>query len=226
MTAGGDAAYRPIAVLLADDDARFRAVYRKLLERTPGFRVAGEAADGAEAYRLAVGLRPDVALLDVQMPGTDGLAAARHILAGTEARVVMLTTFDLDEYVYEALTLGASGFLIKNAAPEEVLQAIRTVHAGNAMLAPEVTVRLVAEFSGRPHPKRHPFAARVLSDRELEVIRLVAKGYSNKQIAGELFLSLETIRTYLKRMFAKLEVHDRTQLAVLAHEAGLLHEPR
>jgi len=215
-----------ISVFLADDDDRFRAVYRRLFDRTEGFRVAGEARDGAEAARLIEALKPAVALLDVQMPGTDGLAAARRVLRATRTKVIMLTLFDLDEYVYEALTLGASGFLLKNAAPQEVLQAVRTVHAGNAMLAPEVTARLIRHFAPRRPADRHPFADHLLSERELQVIRCVARGYSNQQIAEELFLSVETVRTYLRRMFAKLGVNDRTRLAVLAHQAGLLHEPR
>ncbi|PZG03045.1 LuxR C-terminal-related transcriptional regulator, partial [Nonomuraea aridisoli] len=179
---------------------------------------------GAEALRLILALAPDVALIDVQMPG-GGLEAARRVLAATErTRVIILTTFDLDEYVHDALTAGVSGFLLKNAAPQEVLHAVRTVHAGHAMLAPEVTARLMRQFA--PPRRRHPFAGAVLSEREVQVIRLVARGLSNQEIAGELVLSVETVRTYLKRMFAKLGVHDRTHLAVLAHEAGLLHEPR
>jgi DNA-binding NarL/FixJ family response regulator len=218
---------RPTSVFLADDDGRFRAVYRKLFERTEGFHVAGEAADGVEALRLILALEPDVALLDVQMPGGSGLDVARRVLAETEGtRVIMLTTFDLDEYVHEALTLGVSGFLLKNASPPEVLHAVRTVHAGHGMLAPEVTARLMRQFTPRRSPRRHAFADALLSEREVQVIRLVARGYSNQEIADELFLSLETVRTYLKRMFAKLDVNDRTHLAVLAYEAGLLHEPR
>ncbi|GAA3455201.1 response regulator [Dactylosporangium matsuzakiense] len=213
-----------ISVFLADDDPVFRRVYRRLFERTDGFRVAGEAADGPEAVRLVLALRPAVALLDVQMPGGDGLTAAETILATTPTRVVVLTTFDLDEYVHRALSSGASGFLLKNAAPAEVLQAVRAVHAGHAALAPEVTARLIRQFA--PPAAPHPFAAGVLSARELQVVRLVARGMSNQQIADELRLSLETVRTYLRRLFAKLGVNDRTHLAVLAHSAGLLHEPR
>ncbi|MET9246034.1 response regulator transcription factor [Nonomuraea sp. NPDC003709] len=215
-----------VSVFLADDDDRFRAAYRKLFDRTEGFRVAGEAGDGETAARLVGALKPAVALLDVQMPGMSGLEAARRILPDTATRVIMLTTFDLDEYVYEALTLGASGFLLKNASPQEVLQAVRTVHAGHAMLAPEVTARLIRRFAPERPARRHAFAGQVLSAREVQVVRLVARGHSNQQIADELFLSVETVRTYLRRMFAKLGVNDRTHLAVLAHEAGLLYEPR
>ncbi|WP_433730028.1 response regulator [Actinoplanes sp. CA-051413] len=215
-----------ISVFLADDDDRFRGVYRKLFDRTPGFRFAGEAADGETAARLVGALKPAAALLDVQMPGASGLEAARRLLPDTTTKVIMLTTFDLDEYVYEALTLGASGFLLKNASPPEVLHAVRTVHAGHAMLAPEITARLMRQFAPRRPERRHAFAGQVLSARETEVIRYVARGYSNQQIADELTLSVETVRTYLRRMFAKLDVNDRTHLAVLAYEAGLLHEPR
>jgi DNA-binding NarL/FixJ family response regulator len=216
-----------ITVVLADDDDRFRAAYRKLFDRTEGFRVAGEAADGSAAIRLVEAHRPEVALLDVQMPGVNGLEAARRILAGTAGtRVIMLTTFDLDEYVYQALTLGASGFLLKNAAPEEVLRAVRSVHAGHAILAPEVTGRLIRQFAPHRPDRRHAFVGQLLSAREVQVIRLVAQGYSNQEIAGELFLSVETVRTYLRRMFGKLGVNDRTHLAVLAHQAGLLHDSR
>jgi DNA-binding NarL/FixJ family response regulator len=156
----------------------------------------------------------------------DGLEAARRILPATDTRVLMLTTFDLDEYVSEALALGASGFLLKNAAPAEVLRAVRAVHAGHAMLAPEVTARLLRRIAPPRPARRHAFVGHVLTEREVQVARLVARGYSNQRIADELVLSTETVRTYLRRMFAKLDVSDRTQLAVLAHEAGLLHDPR
>ncbi len=221
-----------IGVLLADDDADLRAVYRRLLERTEGFRVVAEAATGTRALSLIRALKPDVALVDVQMPGGSGLDVVRA-LAGEAAspadpvprtRVVVLTAFDLDEYVAAALRAGAAGFLLKNASAAEVLAAIRAARAGHAALAPEVTARLVDQF--RPRAAPHPFAGARLSARELQVVRLVARGLTNQQIADELVLSPETIRTYLKRLFAKLDVPDRTRLAVLAHEAGLLREPR
>ncbi|MBF0688562.1 MAG: response regulator transcription factor [Cellulomonas sp.] len=217
----------PIRVVVADDDPSFRGVYRKLFDRTPGFRLEGEAGDGDEAVRLVRGFRPDVALLDVQMPRRTGLDAAREILQEVPGvRVVMLTTFDLDDYVHEALNLGVSGFLLKNASPQEVLAGVRTAHAGHAHLAPEVTARLLRQLAP-PRPERpHAFVGRLLTPRELDVVRLVARGCSNQEIADQLVLSTETVRTYLRRMFVKLGVKDRTHLAVLAHEAGLLHETR
>lgn len=217
----------PIRVFLADDDSAFRRVYRRLFERSEGFRFEGEAANGADAMRLMTALRPDVALVDVQMPDGDGLEVVRGVArAALETRVVILTTFDLDEYVSEALGDGAAGFLLKNASPSEVLAAVRAVHAGHGSLAPEVTARLMGQFSGGRAARRHAFADAQLTERELQVVRLVARGLSNQRIAEELHLSHETVRTYLKRMFAKLDVTDRTQLAVLAHEAGLLYDAR
>ncbi|KMM45067.1 MAG: response regulator transcription factor [Cellulomonas sp.] len=216
-----------IRVVVADDDPSFRAVYRKLFDRTEGFRLEGEAGDGAEAVRLVRAYRPDVALLDVQMPRRTGLEAAREILQDVPGvRVVMLTTFDLDEYVHEALGLGVSGFLLKNASPQEVLTAVRTAHAGHALLAPEVTARLIRQLAPPLPDRRHAFVGQLLTAREIDVVRLVARGLSNQEVADELVLSTETVRTYLRRMFVKLGVKDRTHLAVLAYEAGLLHETR
>jgi DNA-binding NarL/FixJ family response regulator len=215
----------PIKVFLVDDDAGFRRVYRRLFTATDGFRVVGEAGSGREALRAMPPLRPDVALVDVQMPDGSGLDVVRGA-AGTDTRIIMLTTFDLDEYVTDALRDGAVGFLLKNASSSEVGAAVRAVHAGHSTLAPEVTARLVDQFRGRPRPRRHPFADTRLSDREVQLIRLIAQGWSNQRIAVELHLSAETVKTYVKRLFLKLGVGDRTQLAVLALEAGLLHTPR
>lgn len=214
-----------ITVLLADDDADFRRVYRRLFDSSAAFRVVGEAGTGTEALRLMAALRPDVALVDVQMPDGSGLNVVRGAV-GLGTRIIMLTTFDLDEYVSEALRQGAAGFLLKNASTQEVLAAVLAVHAGHSSLAPEVTARLVDQFSARPRPKPHAFADTQLSNRELQLIRLIARGHSNQRIADELHLSVETVKTYVKRLFQKLDVSDRTQLAVLAHEAGLLHVPR
>jgi DNA-binding NarL/FixJ family response regulator len=217
----------PIRVVLADDDRAFRGVYRRLLERSEGFRVDGDAGTGQAALNLIRSLQPDVALVDVQMPDGTGLDVLRGVVdekLGT--RLIVLTTFDLDEYVTDALHAGAAGFLLKNASPGEVLTAIRAVHAGHASLAPEVTARLVGQFAPTHRTARHLFADQHLTDRELQIARLVAQGRSNQQIADELHLSYETVRTYLKRMFAKLDIADRTHLAVLVHEAGLLHRAR
>ena len=214
-----------ITVFLADDDADFRRVYRRLFDAAEGFRVLGEAETVPETIRKITTLRPDVSLIDVQMPGGNGI----DVLRGTgesDTRVIMLTAFDLDEYVADALKQGAAGFLLKNASSSEVLSAVRAVHAGHASLAPEVTARLMGQFERRPSHSHHPFADVRLSGRELQVIRLVAQGRSNRQIAEELFLALPTVRTYLSRLFTKLDVSDRTQLAVLAYQAGLLYESR
>ncbi|MGP5364893.1 response regulator [Brachybacterium tyrofermentans] len=215
----------PIAVFLVDDDADFRRIYTRLFTGTEGYRVVGEAGTGSEALRLMPRLAPDVALVDVQMPDGSGLDVVRG-MAGSATRIIMLTTFDLDEYVTEALQHGAAGFLLKNATSAEVLAAVRAVHAGHSSLAPEVTARLVDQYRGAPRPQRHAFADTRLSDREVQLIRLIAQGWSNQRIANELHLSTETVKTYLRRLFIKLDVNDRTQLAVLAHEAGLLHQSR
>lgn len=214
-------------VLLVDDDSAFRAVYRRLLDRGGQFRVVGEAGTLGEARALLRSLRPALAVVDVQMPDGTGLDLLSLIAdEGLETRVIVLTTFDLDEYVAAALHSGAAGFLLKNASPSEVLSALRAVRAGHASLAPEVTARLLDQFSPRAGRPRHAFADRHLTERELDVARLVARGHSNQQIAAELQLSHETVRTYLKRMFAKLDVADRTELAVLTLQAGLLYETR
>lgn len=212
-------------VLLADDDDDFRRVYRRLFERSDGFQVVDEAGTGQEAIRKINGLRPDIALVDVQMPDGSGLDVVRGV-AESPTRVIILTTFDLDEYIAQALQHGASGFLLKNASSAEILAAVRAVHAGGGSLAPEVTARLMGQFSERPLSVPHAFTKVRLSERELQVTRLVAEGKTNQQIADELFLTLPTVRTYLRRIFLKLDINDRTHLAVLAYEAGLLHGQR
>lgn len=215
----------PIRIFLADDDKDFRRVYRRLFDGSDGFRVLEEAGTVTDALRMILILKPDIALVDVQMPGGSGLDVVRQV-ASTGTRVIVLTTFDLDEYVTEAIRHGAAGFLLKNASSAEVLAAVRAVHAGHNWLAPEVTARLMDQFAAQPRRLPHAFATTRLSEMELQVVRLVAAGNSNQQIADKLYLSLPTVRTYLRRLFVKLDVHDRTQLAVLAHQAGLLHEPR
>lgn len=215
----------PIRVLVADDSAGVRRAFRALLRDDPRFALVAVAADGDEALQQARDHRPDVVLMDVQMPGLDGLSATRGILAElASTRVLVLTTFDLDEYVTDALRAGAAGFLLKNSPPDEILRAIEVVHAGHATLAPEVTARMIAALDlGTPRvASRSPLAAGVLSPRELEVTRLVARGLTNAEIGAELFLSAETAKTYVSRILTKYGVRDRTQLAVLAHEAGLL----
>ncbi|MDN5725786.1 MAG: response regulator transcription factor [Propionibacteriales bacterium] len=216
---------KPIMVFLADDDTALRRIHRRLFDGTDGFGVIGEAGTGADTVRMITALRPDVALVDVQMPNGSGLDVVRQTREVT-TKIIILTTFDLDEYVSEALREGAAGFLLKNASSPEVLAAVRAVHAGHGALAPEVTGRLVGQFTSRPRSAPHAFANTRLTPRELQVIRLIASGWSNQRIADHLFLSSETIKTYVKRLFSKLDVSDRTQLAVLAHEAGLLHQPR
>ncbi|MBC3190476.1 response regulator transcription factor [Pseudonocardia sp. C8] len=215
-----------VSVLLADDQPLIRAGLRVLLETEDGYAVAAEAADGAEAVHLTRETRPDVVLMDVRMPGTDGLAALSEItadpaLSGT--RVIVLTTFDLDEYVYRALRAGASGFLLKDTDPVTLLRAIDLVHAGEALLAPSVTRRLITEFA-RHGPAAPPATDRlaVLTGREREVLTLVGRGATNGEIAAELVISPATARTHVGRLLTKLDARDRVQLVVIAHETGLV----
>jgi DNA-binding NarL/FixJ family response regulator len=215
-----------IRVVLADDQALVRAGFRLLLDTEDGFEVCGEAADGAEAVRLARTLRPDVVVMDVRMPGMDGLAAARQITSDRALdglRVLMLTTFDVDEYVFEALRSGASGFLLKDTEPVELLRALRVVAAGEALLAPTVTRRLISEFVSRPEQRRLDTSVLTeLTDREREVLALVAGGLSNDEIAAHLVISPATARTHVSRILTKLGARDRAQLVVLAYESGLV----
>jgi DNA-binding NarL/FixJ family response regulator len=214
-----------IRVLLADDQALVRAGFRALLDASAGITVVGEAADGAEAVRLAVELLPDVVLMDVRMPSVDGLEATRRIAADPRlaaVRVVILTTFELDEYVFEALRAGASGFLLKDTEPVELLRAVQVVAAGEALLSPSVTRRLVEEYATRS--RRAPLAAELsrLTDREREVVALAAEGLTNEQIATRLVVSPATSKTHVSRAMVKLGVRDRAQLVVLAYESGLV----
>jgi len=217
---------RVIRVVLADDQALVRAGFRVLLDSAGDIEVVGEAATGEEAVAQARDARPDVVLMDIRMPNTDGLEATRRICADpglAGVRVLILTTFEVDEYVFEALRSGASGFVVKDMEPAELLQAVRVVARGDALLAPGVTRRLIAEFAGRPEQRR--LAApdlNVLTDREREVLVLVAAGRSNDEIATELFISPATAKTHVSRTMSKLGARDRAQLVVLAYESGLV----
>jgi DNA-binding NarL/FixJ family response regulator len=212
-------------VLLADDQELFREGVRLILETADDISVVGEAADGFEAVRQARLLEPDVVLMDVRMPRLDGLEATRRILAErSQTRVIVLTTFDLDEYVYAAMKAGASGFLLKDLRREQLIGAIRTAAAGDALLAPAVVRRLIERFCGQPPPANGlPEQMAELTARELEVLKLVARGLSNRQIGESLFLSEATVKTHLAHVYAKLGVRDRVQAVVLAYETGLVH---
>ena len=218
---------RVIRCLVADDQAMVREGFAAMLSAEPGIRVAGQAVDGADAVRQARRLDPDVVLMDVRMPVMDGLEAARQILAATvgpgRPRVLMLTTFDLDEYVYEALRAGASGFVLKDATTAELIHAVKVVAAGDALLAPSVTRRLITDFIRKPAAvPAAPAALDVLTSRETEVLMLIAQGMSNAQISDTLCIAGETTRTHIKRILAKLGLRDRAQAVVLAYETGLV----
>jgi DNA-binding NarL/FixJ family response regulator len=217
-----------IRVLLADDQGLIRAGFRVLLEAADDIEVVGEAVNGDQAIELARSGRPDVILMDIRMPGTDGLAATHVITADATlngTKIVMLTTFETDEYVYQALRAGASGFLVKDAEPEELIRAVRVVHRGEALLSPSVTRRLIASLSrapaGQAAVRPSPGLAR-LTEREREVLGLVARGLSNDEIAGRLFQSPLTTKTHVSRIITKLAVRDRAQLVVIAYESGLV----
>ncbi len=215
-----------IRVLLADDQALIRAGFHVLLEAADGIEVVGEAEDGAQAVELARRQRADVVLMDIRMPGVDGLEATRRIdaderLAGV--KVLILTTFESDEYVYEALRAGASGFLVKDTEPAELLRAIHVVAAGDALLSPGVTRRLIADIAARrPPPTRPDLALGELTEREREIMTLVAHGLSNAEIAAQLYLSPLTVKTHVSRAMLKLHARDRAQLVVIAYQSGLV----
>ncbi|MFD4402138.1 response regulator [Nocardia sp. NPDC058499] len=215
-----------ITVLIADDQAMVRQGFGALLAAQPDISVIGDAPDGKVAVAEAARLRPDVVLMDVRMPEMNGLDAARSILsAGFDppVRVLMLTTFDIDDYVYEALGLGASGFLLKDAPAEELVRAVRVVAAGEALLAPTVTRRLIAEVTMRRSARRTPSPAlAALTPREREILELVARGMSNTEIAEALFIAEQTVKTHVSKVFTKLDLRDRAQAVVLAYESGLV----
>ena len=218
-----------IRVLVADDQEIVRAGYTALLNTQPDITVVGSAANGAEAVRLCREEQPDVVLMDVRMPTMDGIEATRQLAAehsGAGPRVLVLTTFDLDQHVYDALNAGASGFLLKDVTAERLFDAVRVIAAGEALLAPTVTRRLISEFARlRPRQPQQPDLLRMLTPRETEVLRLVAEGLSNLEIAERLVVSDETIKTHVSRILAKLGLRDRAQAVVAAYETGLV-EPR
>jgi len=215
-----------IRVIVADDQALVRGSFHLLIDSAPDMRVVGEAATGAEAVSLAHAEQPDVILMDIRMPDMDGIEATRRISADpqtTDARILILTTFDLDEYVYAALRAGASGFLLKDVPPADLLTGVRQIAAGEGLLAPTVTRRLIQEFSRRPEPASMP-ARRLdqLTERERDVLLLIATGLSNLELAGHLHLSMATIKTHIGRLLTKLNARDRAQLVIAAYENGIV----
>jgi DNA-binding NarL/FixJ family response regulator len=214
-----------IRLVLADDQAVVRGGLKMILGAQDDLKVVGEAGDGDEAIARVRELRPDVALMDIRMPGLDGIEATRRICADpvSSTRVLVLTTYDLDEYLYEAMRAGASGFLLKTADPADLVAGVRTVARGDALVAPEITRRLLEEFTSGPRPGAdRPDGLDELTDRELEVLRLVARGLSNAEIASELFLSAGTVKTHVAHVLAKLDLRDRVQAVVAAYESGLI----
>jgi len=214
-----------VHVLLADDQAMVRAGFRLILESEPDIAVVAEAEDGAQAVAAARQTRPDVVLMDIQMPVMDGLAATRQILdpaARLPSRVLILTTFERDEYVFAALRAGASGFLLKNAPPEDLIEAVRVVAAGDALLAPSVTRRIIEEFAKRPPPAARGAELAHLTERETATLRLLAQGLSNAEIAERLYVGEATVKTHVSNVLAKLALRDRAQAVVFAYESGLV----
>jgi len=213
-----------LRVLVVDDQRLVRAGFVMILGTEPGIEVVGEAVDGREAVEMAHTRRPDVILMDIRMPSMDGLEATRriHEEIGSPPHILMLTTFDLDDYVYEALRSGASGFLLKDTPPEDLIDAIRIVARGEALLAPSVTKRLIDEFARRPVTTRAVPGLADLTERERDVLRLLAKGLSNAEIASALFVSETTVKTHVSHVLTKLEVRDRVQAVVVAYESGLV----
>lgn len=216
---------RTIRVLLVDDQELVRRGFGALIGAEPGLEVVGEAGTGTEAIDLAFATRPDVVLMDIRMPELDGIAATAAITKNerlADVRILVLTTFDLDQYVYDALRAGAAGFLLKDTAPQQLLDAIRIVADGDALIAPAITRRLIAEFASRPDPSNNSELLNALTDREVEVLAVVGKGHNNGEIAEALFISPHTAKTHVSRIMTKLGARDRTQLVVTAYETGLV----
>lgn len=214
-----------IGVLLVDDQQMVRAGFRMILEATPGIRVLGEAEHGKQAVALAHHLRPDVVLMDVQMPGVDGIEATRQIVASPDVagvRVVILTTFERDDYLFDALRAGASGFVLKNAPPEELVRAVELVAAGEGLLAPSATRRVIEQFAQRPVQASAANDLASLTDREREILVLLARGLSNAELAGRLVVSPKTVKTHVSNVLGKLGLRDRVQAVVFAYENGLV----
>ena len=211
-----------IEVLIADDDALMRTGLRMIIEQTSDITVSGEAANGGEAVTRARHDRPDVVLMDIRMPGMDGIEATREVVAlPAPPRVLILTTFELDDYVFGALRAGASGFLLKRSGPEALIEAIRVIHEGEGLLSPSVTQRLIAEFATTEENVVDPVFER-LTDREREILMKMARGLSNEELAEQLFISSHTVKTHVSRILTKLDARDRVQAVVMAHEGGLL----
>ena len=223
---GAQEAAHPIRVAIADDQELVRKGFRLILSSFPGIQVVGEAVDGADAVALARRMQPDVLLMDIRMPRKDGIQATRELASDPETSdvsVLILTTFDLDEYVYDALAAGASGFLLKDVEPDELARAVRVVHEGDALIDPSITRRLVEAYAESRRRKRFDgTAVEALTDREREILTLVGKGLSNEEIADELVISPATVRTHTGRIMTKLDAHDRAQLVVAAYESGLV----
>jgi DNA-binding NarL/FixJ family response regulator len=214
-----------IRVLIADDQVLLRGSLRLLVDSAPDLTAIGEASTGAEAVELATAEKPDVILMDIRMPGMDGIEATRQIAAATDTagiRILVLTTFDLDEYVFAALRAGASGFLLKDTPPGDLLAAIRVVAAGDALLSPSVTRQLIGEFARQPAPARLPHDLGDLTEREREVLTLIGLGLSNTEITGRLYVSMSTTKTHIGRLLMKLGARDRAHLVIAAYEAGLV----
>ncbi|MFE2498463.1 response regulator [Streptomyces scopuliridis] len=209
-------------ILLADDQKLIRGGIRMILQSEDDFEIVGEAADGAQAVDLARSLRPDIVLMDIQMPGLDGLEATRQIVAAGDCVVLILTTFNREDYLFQALQAGASGFLLKNASPEDLISAVRVIARGDALLAPELTRRLFDQFMARPAVSQRPDLFDLLTEREEQILRLVAGGDSNAEIAGKLFVGEATVKTHVSRVLNKLGLRDRVQAVVYAYETGVV----